>query len=136
MGFKFSREVSFSGLRENFLLHFDFYLFDHRILIEFHGIQHYQPVLFGRRMGQKDVETVFLAQQKADKIKETWAETNGYTLIVVPYTVKPQDISEYLNEKLKILLNLEQGNRSDSSDKLAGTETNPHSVPARPGMEL
>ena len=133
MGFKFSREVSFSGLRDKLPLHFDFYLFDHRILIEFHGIQHYQPVLFGRRMGQKDVETVFLAQQKADKIKETWAETNGYTLIVVPYTVKPQDISEYLNEKLKILLNLEQGNRSDSSDKLAGTETNPHSVPARPG---
>lgn len=60
-------------------LSYDFYLPDLKILIEYQGQQHYEPVkVFGG-------EEQFLIQKQRDKIKKEYAIKNGYTLLEIPY---------------------------------------------------
>lgn len=58
-------------------LSYDFYLEDKNILIEYNGIQHFQPIKkFG---GQKR----FKKQLINDQIKKQYAEKNGFVLFSV-----------------------------------------------------
>lgn len=70
----------FDSLRDAQPLSYDFYIPDQSILIEYQGIQHYQPV---DHFGGK---SQFKLQQKHDKMKSDYAKDNGYNLITVPYT--------------------------------------------------
>lgn len=68
-------------------LHFDFKI--KNILIEYQGLQHYQPIEhFG---GQK----AFMIQQKHDQIKRDWAIKHGYREIEIKYG---QNINNILDE--------------------------------------
>lgn len=70
----------FKDLRAKRLLHYDFYLPDYNVLIEYQGGQHYKPVnYFG---GEKK----FIKQQKYDQMKRNYAKENGYRLLEIPYT--------------------------------------------------
>lgn len=70
----------FKDLRAKRLLHYDFYLPDYYILIEYQGGQHYKPInYFG---GEKQ----FKKQQRHDNIKRNYAKENGYRLLEIPYT--------------------------------------------------
>ena len=77
------------GLYDNSLLRDDFAIFDKNdkvvATIEFHGIQHYEPVSFGGR-GQKDAEKNLLKNQEYDKIKADYLAAHGIKQLVVPYT--------------------------------------------------
>ena len=58
---------------------FDFYLPEHRVLIEYHGVQHYKPIeFFGGEEGLK--ETKF-----RDAYKRALAKTAGYTYLEFNY---------------------------------------------------
>lgn len=60
-------------------LHYDFYLPDCNLLLEYDGLQHYKSIeFFG---GEKS----FIDQQKRDAIKNKYAKDNGYILIRIPY---------------------------------------------------
>lgn len=73
----FKREFTFPESIRKF--RYDFYLPTLRILIEFHGEQHYRPVdHFG---GQQGHETLV----KRDKIKEKYAKSVRHTLVVFNY---------------------------------------------------
>ena len=68
-------------------MHFDFKI--KNILIEYQGLQHYQPIEhFG---GQK----AFMIQQKHDQIKRDWAIKHGYREIEIKYG---QNINNILDE--------------------------------------
>ncbi len=74
-------QKTFDDLKDTQSLSYDFYIPSQAILIEYQGIQHYQPVdYFG---GESSFET----QQKHDKMKLDYAKNNGYKLITVPYTL-------------------------------------------------
>ncbi len=89
---RFERQKKFEDCRSVRSLPFDFGSEALRILIEYHGRQHYRPVeWFG---GMK----VFKELQRRDQIKRDWAQRNLYRLIVVPYTVK--GIDQYLKRRL------------------------------------
>lgn len=76
----FEYQKTFEGLRDTQPLSYDFYIPDQSVLIEYQGIQHYQPIdYFGGN-------TTFRYQQKHDKMKANYAKDHGYTLIAVPYT--------------------------------------------------
>lgn len=80
LGIDYETQQTFDDLKDNRLLSYDFYIPDQNILIEYQGIQHYQPVdIFGG-------ETQYKNQQKHDKMKLGYAKNNGYNLITVPYT--------------------------------------------------
>lgn len=73
-------QKTFDDLRDSYPLSYDFYIPDQNILIEYQGIQHYQPIdYFGG-------EIAFKKQQKHDQMKLDYAKEHGYNLIAVPYT--------------------------------------------------
>ncbi len=63
---------------------FDFAIFaDTLLLIEYHGIQHYEPVSFGstKISGKQNLSQ----NKKRDKWKLKWATKKGYPLLTIPY---------------------------------------------------
>jgi hypothetical protein len=76
-------------------LPFDFFLPEYNLLIEYDGLQHFQPVdKFG---GEKS----FRKTQILDKIKNDFASNNNIELLRIPYTVKPKNILSYLKKYFK-----------------------------------
>ena len=77
----YHQHKTFPALRgiNNGFLSYDFYLKEHNILIEFQGIQHYEPIsAFG-------VEEQFKIQQEHDKRKREYAINNNIKLLEIPY---------------------------------------------------
>lgn len=83
----------FEDLRAKRLLHYDFYLPEYNVLIEYQGKQHYESVnYFG---GEKR----FKYQQKHDQMKRNYARKHGYKLIEIPYTINTEeDIEKCLRD--------------------------------------
>ncbi len=88
----FESQKSFDSLRYEHRLLYDFYIEELGILIEFQGIQHYEPVTFFG--GNKSFEK----QKEKDALKRKFAESEGLKLIEIKY-----DNDSY--EKVKELLN-------------------------------
>lgn len=76
----YESQKTFDDLRDKECLSYDFYISDQNILIEYQGIQHYEPV---KHFGGK---TRFRTQRNHDKLKLKYAKTNHYNLITIPYT--------------------------------------------------
>ena len=84
----------FIGCKSKNTLPFDFYVPKHNLLIEYNGIQHYEPVeVFGGDEG-------LLGTQKRDKIKEGYAKTNSIPLLVIKYD---EDVNEKLDNYFKVV---------------------------------
>ena len=80
LNIKYEYQKSFDDLIDVHPLSYDFFIPNQAILIEYQGIQHYQPV---DHFGGGDR---FKIQQKHDKMKLSYAKANHYNLIAVPYT--------------------------------------------------
>lgn len=78
-GVTFIRQAKFDTCRNKVRLRFDFYLPDHMTLIEYDGLQHFEPVAdFGGQFSHDQLK-------ENDAIKTEWASSNGYTLLRIPY---------------------------------------------------
>lgn len=90
---KYEKEKTFNDLisSKNSKYRYDFYLPDYNRLVEFDGIQHYQP--FGWITEER-----FKEIQNSDKIKNEYAKNKGISLIRIPYTQRN-------NITLELLLN-------------------------------
>lgn len=76
----YESQKAFDDLVDKTNLSYDFFIPSQNTLIEYQGIQHYEPIeTFG---GEDQLEL----QQKHDKMKADYAKTNNYNLIAVPYT--------------------------------------------------
>ena len=79
LNIKYESQKTFDNLKDTQLLSYDFYIPNQNILIEYQGLQHYEPVdYFGG-------EDKFKLQQKHDKLKSDYAKDHHYNLIAVPY---------------------------------------------------
>lgn len=78
---------------ENRLLYVDFYIPNQNIIIEYNGVQHYQPVRFGG-ISQERAQINFIKQQERDKYLQQFCINNNIQLIWV-------DGRKYINDKLK-----------------------------------
>ena len=99
---KFERQKTFENCifkNTNALAKFDFYLPDYNCLIEYDGIQHYEP----RRFGGCSIEQAkqkFEETKEHDEYKNNWCKENNITLIRIPYTKKNKiTIDELLPKK-------------------------------------
>lgn len=80
LGINYEYQKTFPDLKDKSYLSYDFYIPSQSILIEYQGIQHYQPIdYFGG-------DNQFTIQQKHDQMKLDYAKEHGYNLIAVPYT--------------------------------------------------
>ena len=104
------RQVRFEECRSKRPLPFDFGIYDREklvCLIEYQGIQHYQPIDFAGR-GEDWAIKEFEGVIERDGIKESFCHTRNIPLIKIHYSLKGRDIDTYLNnelEKLKININ-------------------------------
>lgn len=76
---EFERQKKFKDCKYKNPLPFDFYVTDKNIVIEFNGIQHYQPVdHFG---GEEEFRT----REKYDSLKKTYCENAQIGYLVIAY---------------------------------------------------
>jgi very-short-patch-repair endonuclease len=79
------RQKKFPGCRAKRMLSFDFYLPSRNLLIEFDGVQHYYPSVFGGKRTKKLANETLRLVREHDQIKNLFAKTNGYSLVRIPY---------------------------------------------------
>lgn len=91
---RYEREKQFDGCSDKRLLSFDFYLPDHDVLIEFDGTQHYSR---DKCFDLDDFENIV----RRDRIKNKWAEENGYYLIRIPYEYLEQISAEFVRQLIE-----------------------------------
>jgi hypothetical protein len=84
-GIKFETQKTFEDLKDRDFLRFDFYLPDKNLIIEYDGIQHYEPVNFGG-CTKEQAEENFKNQQIRDKIKNEYCNENNINLLRIKYT--------------------------------------------------
>lgn len=70
---------------------------DMKLGVEYNGKQHYTYV-----PGFHKNHDAFRNQQYRDEMKQRLCEENGYELIIVPYTVKVEDIEDFLLNELRL----------------------------------
>lgn len=95
LNLEFERQKTFRTLKNKNNLYYDFYLPNQNLLIEYQGIQHYEPrEIFG------GVDS-FNIQVKNDNIKRKYAKDNNYNLLEISYKVdKYNSIKEVIEKKL------------------------------------
>lgn len=93
----YSTQKQFPDCQFKRLLSFDFYLPDSNTVIEFDGVQHYQPIRF-RGMSAKRAQETFELTQKKDRIKDEYCKLHSIRLIRIPYYI--QDLESFLKERL------------------------------------
>lgn len=96
------KDINLLGIRNGYLS-FDFYLPLYNLLIEFQGIQHYEPTDF-YRMGIEHAKQSFKIQQENDEIKRVYANENNFKLLEICY-LDFNKIEEILNKELGIIPN-------------------------------
>jgi hypothetical protein len=96
---QFEREKKFNdcrGMKQ--MLSFDFYLPEQKVVIEYDGRQHYEPVNFYGCSNEQAEKTHNKLVQN-DMIKNKYCAENNIKLIRIPYTEK--NINKFLNKSLK-----------------------------------
>lgn len=95
-GINYEREYTFPDLvtKSGRPLRFDFAVFDDEgeidFLIEFQGIQHYEP------KGKFGGKTGFAKQRYNDTRKRVYCMQNRYTLVAIPYWDEPKVNYDYI----------------------------------------
>ena len=98
---EFIPQKTFSNLlgTGNKPLSYDFYIPSKNLLIEFQGIQHYEPRDFNNE-GMKQAETNFEIQQEHDRRKRKYAQQNNIDLLEITY-LEEDKIEEILDKIFK-----------------------------------
>ena len=92
MNIDFEEQKTFKGLKLRASLKCDFYLPKYNAVIEYNGLQHYEPIdFFG---GIKALEET----QKRDIFKYNFLQSKGLKLIIIRYD--NENIKSYLKQKL------------------------------------
>ena len=99
---KFIHPKLFDGLLDKQKLHYDFYLPDLNVLVEYQGMQHYYKNHQITSSGRNSSD-VWDLQIKHDNMKRQYANSNGYILIEVPYIFDTYEkVSKYTSKQLSL----------------------------------
>lgn len=97
LGFTYEYPKKFPDLVDKKELHYDFYIPSKRVLIEYQGIQHYNPSEYFGGLDE------FKVRQKHDQMKRDYAIKNNYTLIEIPYSYNYREILKRIRDQLSFL---------------------------------
>ncbi len=89
----YTKEFMLSNLKNIRCLRYDFFIGKHKLIIEHHGKQHYEPVDFFGGF------PAFQERQRLDAIKKQFALDNGYDFLEIPYW-EFDNIEQILKDKL------------------------------------
>ena len=93
-------------------LQLDCYNNDLKLAFEHNGEQHYNGDHYYNRDQNK-----FISQLKRDEIKKELCRKKGVDLIIIPYTVKEEDIREFISLHLPARLRMTSARSLDFSDE-------------------
>lgn len=95
--------------KTKYIMPFDNEILELKLIIEVHGIQHYQPCYFTEKQAEKykiSVEEAFAEQQWRDEYKKQYAINHGYEYLEIPYTEETNhNYKRIIDEKIKQILN-------------------------------
>lgn len=95
LGVTYERQKTFDDLFILGKLSYDFYLPKYNVLIEYQGIQHYEPV---EHFGGEEQLNI---QKERDSKKKEYARLQGIELLEIPYTIKTLDgVRKEVKEKI------------------------------------
>ncbi|ATG86314.1 group I intron protein [Lactobacillus phage LpeD] len=98
----FVHPMLFDDLIDKQKLHYDFYLPNLNVLVEYQGMQHYYKNHQITRKGH-NAHNVWSTQIKHDNMKRQYAHNNGYILIEVPYIFGTYDrVAKYTSKQIAI----------------------------------
>lgn len=103
----YEREKQFPGLTgstKNSRLRYDFWLPQFNTLIEFDGEQHFSPVRTKGKISSEEAVKKHLACVKNDKVKNEYAQKNGYHLVRIHHSELPKLNLTYIQQALGITL--------------------------------
>ncbi|KKN38278.1 hypothetical protein LCGC14_0755170 [marine sediment metagenome] len=82
---------------------FDFYITDHKVLIEYDGKQHHEalPNMCGSPQTPKEAAITLKKIQTSDRNKNAWAKANNIMMIRIRYD---EDVAKALNQRLLPLI--------------------------------
>lgn len=112
-GIKYKQEYTFKNFKDKNSLRFDFGVFDNDellFLIEYDGVQHFNPTNFNNLMSKEEVEKQFKDTQKKDKMKNDYCLKNNIKLLRIKYTKlnKVEEIlTQYITDNTVLNLNRE-----------------------------
>lgn len=92
----YESQKTFNKLKDVYLLSYDFYLPEQKVLIEYQGQQHFESVSFDNK-SKSDIQK----QKYHDKLKRGYAKKHNYTLLEPTYKLNTQArVNEYLDKHL------------------------------------
>lgn len=94
----YKSEYSFNDCKDVLPLHFDFYLFDYNLCIEYDGEYHYMPLKISKSDTEKDIQARYEKIQRHDKIKNDYCLSHNINLLRIPYWEKDNIESIILNK--------------------------------------
>ena len=101
---KFEMEKSFPTCiypKTNYHLKFDLFLPDYNTIIEYDGLQHFQPI---KGWGEDNFQNT----QEHDNYKNNWCKKNNFILIRIPYSQKNKiKLEDLLPTTSQFLINIE-----------------------------
>lgn len=101
LGIAYEYQKAFDGLVYKYHLRVDFYLPDYRLVIEYDGKQHYEPVSFGG-MDKETTNKVFEVSKHRDRLKDKYFNEHNIDVLRIPYTAnRLKDVMWYVKEALR-----------------------------------
>lgn len=97
-----SKEHTFFDLRDNItnrVLRIDGFYSLKKIIVEVNGAQHYFPVRFGG-ISLKRAEENLKKYQRRDRIRQKFCLNKGYKLIIIPFTVKLNNVVDFVEKQI------------------------------------
>lgn len=90
-GIEFISEYTINGCRYNKrLLPYDFYIPHYNLLLEYHGVQHFEYVYYFHRNIKG-----FKKRLSVDEYKRNFAINNNYNILEIPYYIDVKDSLQY-----------------------------------------
>lgn len=83
-------------------LRYDIFLPNYNVIIEFHGIQHFEPTRFSSKISEKKAEKYLEEQIKKDNLKKKYAREKGYDFYVISSVLEIRRLMKTLRKKYKI----------------------------------
>jgi len=110
LGVSYKPEHGFAGCVDKHRLPFDFVIYNNQNnvigIIEYDGLQHFQPVRFNGMTTEKSLDS-FKTGQKHDKMKNDFCKSNNIPLLRIKYT-EINNIKELVHDFIDMI------KRSDS----------------------
>lgn len=100
---KYFRQCKFDGLKHKDYLKVDFYIPDINLIIEYDGIQHFEPVDFGEKDKGK-IHQKFEKTKYRDNLKNEYCNIRNINILRIPYWIKLKDIEKSVMNKVNELI--------------------------------